>query len=554
MDAFAPGDNSWLPFQNGMLDVYGRDWGTSLVARLMGTSFATPRSGSVGAMILEAHLEITFTSYTGRYFYIDHCATMLVTSEGADGVQQIASLAPDYLDTNYCSTPQGFDAAGGANKFKHVTNVLPDPQGCTRNAAYYGTAVGVTKCEMGYWHNDGLQCPECGSKALTAMWSRAGDAEAVTAATTMFNRAYRPMFQTKLANINKANPAAYEAYLPYHLLYLSQFQRRTFLEEKAEGETTSTGTKWFKPHSLVVKVYASLCGGGYGATSDYKPGFLVKGVSVRPCCPMCVPSTPEGPGVISLSCKWPHLYTLTCVGGGSGCGAGQNGNILVALPTQEQSNSVEGKPDYATMLLSRMSYDVAAAVKTMKGYIEQMSGAGLGGGTFVTTGRPVFVEAPAKLGLIVAGFKAKYLAATTTPYWTAADELYAGSPAIMCNSCAVNGLMLEVYTAVAGAQVAGPKFPVAPPGLAVPAMSSYSGDGSLIYLLGCATAQFWQGMPYCILGAGLYDWSAGAASGLLAPIGGCAVACATMDPPTFATSAGTSTGASADRGDVSDAG
>jgi hypothetical protein len=93
VDIYGPGDQQWIAINSIMQDGYGRDFGSTLISKAAGTSYATPKVSSITMIIMQAHLEITMGSYTGHYAEVDKCVK--------------PSHAPDVFGANNVCGPMG---------------------------------------------------------------------------------------------------------------------------------------------------------------------------------------------------------------------------------------------------------------------------------------------------------------------------------------------------------------------------------------------------------------------------------------------------------------
>jgi subtilisin family serine protease len=81
VDIYGPGDQTWNAFVSAMNDPMGREWGSTMVAKLLGTSYATPRTAAVGALIMQAQLEMVAVVYHGKYAELDACSGFLTSGD-----------------------------------------------------------------------------------------------------------------------------------------------------------------------------------------------------------------------------------------------------------------------------------------------------------------------------------------------------------------------------------------------------------------------------------------------------------------------------------------
>jgi hypothetical protein len=421
------------------------------------------------------------------------------------------------------------------------------------NTHYYSDFAAVSnnrQCKFGVWHQLGRSCgADCGSHTLLSLSAPGVDMNnednpppqmdyylgyahtASDAINEVFvdNTVHRPMFQTKLANRNNEKPRAWTKSLPYHLLFYTQMLRMTLVDLRSEIGTTTSATLWYKPYAYVKETLVSLCGGGKSA-AFYEPGYghsaTVSSVAnsdftLRPCCPICVEMVTKH-AEHSKHCAWPYITGVVsleqCASGTSNCYQ----NIIVPVGSEQAMNMDAGSPSTAVMLLARMQYDVALSVVSLvKSDTSASEGESASGG-FLWLGpatRPFWAKVPNSLHTFRDTMFSKYSDTVTRPYQAAANELFVGSPAVLDE-----GLMLEIHVKIINSDndysVLYPKIfgdplcftsPSSGSGCAAQNILGYSQTSNgLMYNLGCATADFYSGLPWCLLGSGRYDWSYGA--------------------------------------------
>jgi hypothetical protein len=475
VDVYAPGEKNWGPITNVEVDIFGRDWGMTMLMKLQGTSFATPRTAAVMGMIFQAHLEISFVPATMSYAKIDQCKSMFNTGT--------TTLSDAYLANNHCREQTLGDP---------VISTLPDPLGCTASTAFYTEA----SCTLGFWHNDGRSCGQCGGWTVVQNHINTGtegctSAQPCVTHTVTPNVPYRPMFQTQISNRNKEDPSALSTNLPYHMLYLQLMARASLMELRSEvGSASSLAMSWYKPHQHVSMISVSPCGGGR-STQDYFPGIG------RICCPLCsTVEASDGAGgnhfyqaawttnyYYYFRCRWPYLTTLpgvTCSG--------------TACPGPGM-----GMANWAIMLLAKLQYTVAGGAWAMRSRIGHKIHSG---GTFsltVPARRPVTVDVPHELPAIIGFLRWKYNAVGTTVATASVNQLYVSS---LTDAVAIT--LDDVTTAY---QIAGE-----PKNYGGSSEYAHSRQGSLIAKMGCVTNAYFPTLPWCVFGSGLYKWDSSDAS------------------------------------------
>jgi hypothetical protein len=555
-ELYAPGEAVWGSITNNMVDEFGRDWGGTLLMRAQGTSFASPKTGAVIVMILQAQLEITMVTYTGAYDLVDHC------------IEDVLNQA-----TNYCDVaPRGYGANGASGVYAGLAYYLPDPSGCSEVSS---DVYQEEECTLGFWHLDGVNCAGCGTYTLRAKayyadaWVTAaadgavevdmGDLDAavlntdgatmpevavrmqptVRAADTagtpltcfqdgdyyvgttpcsseegfdyyIHNNVWRPMLQARLANRNIGFPELFDLTMGYHILYLMTYVRRTLLSVRAENGETTSGTVWYHPGGDVIRILLSPCGGG-DSTEDYFPGYLTTDPPVaRACCPACV-MVPHKHDEHTNRCRWPAMHEdmLTAPQnnqptgddcqqepGDSDCQVTVDFLTLSSIPSSTGANP-------AAMLLAAMAYDVMKATIMMKATeLWLMSAKGRSTiSLFVGHGlRDLVVTVPNKIGVCLGSHQTAYKDVVLTDYYAAADQLFPDSVAYPSGYDADSG---PYGIALDGAEGLDPDISTV--------WTDGPGTDGLLHQLGCSESRYFAGMPWCILGTSLYKWGAGEA-------------------------------------------
>jgi hypothetical protein len=553
-ELYAPGEAQWSAIVNAMVDVFGRDWGTTIIMRAQGTSFSSPKTAAVIVMIMQAQLEISFTSYTGVYDIVDQCSDFV--DSGA--------LRTAFTDINYCGTsPRGYTTV-----FEKVAYLLPDPQGCTSpsdNSAYYIEET----CTLGYWHLDGLSCGQCGTYTIrslnmpnTTVLADVGidmasgmtsdDIDVYLKPTVsggvcavkgdyyggfepcstgapdvsfmIHNNVWRPMLQARLGNRNIAEPETTVQSMAYHMLYMLTYIRHTLLDVRAEHDVTTSGTVWYHPGGEVLQVLLSPCGAGDSA-ADYYPGFLYGG-SVTPgvaraCCPLCSEVLDDsGAAVVSGAskrCRWPAISSMqtlptctTAAPGGSGTCSATTMAHSVEVATSGTSVPVAAGKNPVSMLLASMYYDVVRSSIMMKAqelYLMSAKGTSTVSLYLAANAREVSVTVPSRIGVMLSAHQETYTSTVLAQYGAqAAGELYPTSVAMPASwdlGWGPYGLTLDGTAGKAHAACSASDSPGCQP---VPMQASNS-DTGLLFNLGCASSSYFSGMPWCLLKAGAYRWS-----------------------------------------------
>jgi len=190
------------------------------------------------------------------------------------------------------------------------------------------------------------------------------------------------------------------------------------------------------------------------------------------------------------------------------------------------------------VLLARMNYDLAQTSQAMQRTISRKA---LEHGTKhvtlvlqrTTSTRPLTVTVPNALLALMATLQSSFHDAVVFEYTAFADELYQGSASVPIAPGQYGGLTLGSLLKDAGGT--GRSVASSRPVKLDPLVSGYgpnpvectrsagfedcTAGHSLLVRIGCASSEFWQGMPWCVLGAKKYVWSNGT-SGLWGGVDG----------------------------------
>jgi len=290
-DVYAPAEAIWHPQANGVMDYHGRDWGSSLVMRSLGTSYTSPRVASMLLMLTQAHFELiqpystvhhlefcmeptygetrdaTNVQNFGHYLDLGHPPveyTLFMDRSNLAGGNPERKLGSASIQWGAMNIFTGDSPITGAGADFDWIDSIPDSVASAEVRA--AKKANEKACTLGWWHQDGIDCPQCWNFGSMGDHQTAVEAWEVRYVSRVMNR---PL--VRISSEARSHTIEYDK---VQLLMLM----RGALMNRVEAGVTSSGTIWYKGLGTVgPDRMASLCGGGT-TVDGYQPNTCIEDI------------------------------------------------------------------------------------------------------------------------------------------------------------------------------------------------------------------------------------------------------------------------------------